>query len=278
MPLTSGSCLPVSCATCSSIPSTSSSASCARLWMNSQRGLSGTLRRTSRITRPSTTPRPKASRQPTSTADRGRRNGQQSATGRADPVAAVDRPGRSGRGAAGDQLVDRGVDRCVLTADAEPGQEPEQEEPPGGEGERGRRTAPEIDEESDHEQFLAPEPSVSQPKNSAPVHAPEHVEGGGEAADLGRADARDRCQIGLAARRCCRRSSPRGARGSTPRRGRSRSSNAILTRAAGPPAPVCSPLRMAMRARLPGMAGAKRAGPGRSARVSPAIFGTVAPA
>jgi hypothetical protein len=33
--------------------------------MNSQRGLSGTLRRTSRIARPNTTPSPKVSRQPT---------------------------------------------------------------------------------------------------------------------------------------------------------------------------------------------------------------------
>ena len=45
------------------------SASSSRPWMKSQRGLSGTLRRTSMIASPSTAPTPKHSRQPTSTAN-----------------------------------------------------------------------------------------------------------------------------------------------------------------------------------------------------------------
>jgi hypothetical protein len=63
----SGSSAPVSRSTRCSIPSTSFSASRSRPWMNSQRGLSGTLRRTSSTTTPRTTPSPKHSRQPTLT-------------------------------------------------------------------------------------------------------------------------------------------------------------------------------------------------------------------
>jgi hypothetical protein len=60
--------IPVEDRTCSSMSVTIASASFSRPWMNSHRGLSGTFRRTSRITRASTTPRPKHSRQPRSTA------------------------------------------------------------------------------------------------------------------------------------------------------------------------------------------------------------------
>ena len=59
---------PADSLTSSSIPSTSFSASSTRPWMNIQRGLSGTWRRTSRIPTPSTAPSPNASRQPTSAA------------------------------------------------------------------------------------------------------------------------------------------------------------------------------------------------------------------
>jgi hypothetical protein len=56
----------VSSDTSRSMRSTMASASSSRPWMNSQRGLSGTWRRTSRMPRPSTAPIPKAIRQPTS--------------------------------------------------------------------------------------------------------------------------------------------------------------------------------------------------------------------
>jgi hypothetical protein len=64
----SSSPIPVEDRTCCSMSVTISSACVSRPWMNSQRGLSGTLRRTSRIARASTTPRAKHSRQPRSTA------------------------------------------------------------------------------------------------------------------------------------------------------------------------------------------------------------------
>ena len=57
-----------------------------------------------------------------------------------------------------DQLVDGGVDGRVLAADAEAGEEAEEEEPPGGEGERGHRGRGQIDREGDQEELLAAEP------------------------------------------------------------------------------------------------------------------------
>ncbi len=57
---------PVSSSTVPSMLRTISSASSSRPWMNSQRGLSGTLRRTSSTARPRSAPRPKATRQPMS--------------------------------------------------------------------------------------------------------------------------------------------------------------------------------------------------------------------
>ncbi len=57
---------PVSCSTDSSMPRTIRSASSSRPWMNSQRGLSGTLRRTSMIESASTPPSANVTRQPMS--------------------------------------------------------------------------------------------------------------------------------------------------------------------------------------------------------------------
>jgi hypothetical protein len=56
---------PVSATTFRSMSSVTRSASSSLPCRNSQRGLSGTLRRTSRIAKPMTAARPKASRQPT---------------------------------------------------------------------------------------------------------------------------------------------------------------------------------------------------------------------
>jgi hypothetical protein len=55
---------PVVSSTRRSMPETTLSASSLRPWVNSQRGLSGTVRRTIRMSKPSTAPSPKASRQP----------------------------------------------------------------------------------------------------------------------------------------------------------------------------------------------------------------------
>ena len=71
-----------------SIESTMRSASSSRPWMNSQRGLSGTLRRTIRMPTPSTAPMPKARRQPTLVA-----NSELSRTS----AAATRRPSRASR-------------------------------------------------------------------------------------------------------------------------------------------------------------------------------------
>src|SRR5579862_529446 len=59
----SSSCAPVDSTTWRSMSWTTSSASRSRPWMNSQRGLSGTWRRTIRIARPRITPSPKQTRQ-----------------------------------------------------------------------------------------------------------------------------------------------------------------------------------------------------------------------
>ena len=62
--LTADSSSPVSSVTVSSMSRTICSPSSSRPWMNSQRGLSGRLRRTSRMPTARTAPSPKASRQP----------------------------------------------------------------------------------------------------------------------------------------------------------------------------------------------------------------------
>src|SRR5215831_13054709 len=89
--------VPVSRSTRSSIPSTRASASPAWPWMNSQRGLSGTLRRTSRMTSPSTKPRPKQTRQPT-------------LTGRSLVAGTVSSAPNAARAQARAQHVDRGAE------------------------------------------------------------------------------------------------------------------------------------------------------------------------
>ncbi len=63
------------------------------------------------------------------------------------------RPAVAGR----DQLVDRRVDRRVLAADAEAGEEAEHVEPQRRERERGHHRGQQIDAERDHEQLLAAE-------------------------------------------------------------------------------------------------------------------------
>ena len=127
--------------------------------MNSQRGLSGTWRRTSRMPTPRIAPEAKASRQPRSDwkIEVSRRNSEASAaeTG-ADPEAAVDGEVHLAAVARGDQLVDGRVDRGVLPADAHAGQEAAEEEVPGVEGERGRDGGGQVEPERGHEQLLAP--------------------------------------------------------------------------------------------------------------------------
>jgi hypothetical protein len=63
----------------------------------------------------------------------GRGHGDQGPGGRPRPVGAVDDDVDAPAVPAGDQLVNGRVDGRVLAADAESGQEPEEEEPPGRE-------------------------------------------------------------------------------------------------------------------------------------------------
>ena len=127
--------------------------------MNSQRGLSGTWRRTRRIPRPRIAPA--AEREPPAEVGREDRGVQQqqrreAAERRPDPEAAVDREVDPAAVARGDQLVDRRVDRGVLAADAHAGEEAAHEEVPGVERERGRHRGDQVERERDHEELLAP--------------------------------------------------------------------------------------------------------------------------
>ena len=132
---------PVSRRTSSSIRATIRSASSSRPWRNSQRGLSGTWRRTtgcrgrgSRRRRTPAASRRRAAKIAVSSSSSAARP----PIAGADPEAAVDREVDAAAVARRDQLVDRRVDRGVLAADAHAGQEPEDEEVPGREREGGR--------------------------------------------------------------------------------------------------------------------------------------------
>ncbi len=127
-------------------------------------------------------------------------DGQQGAADRAEPVAAVDDEVDPAPVVGRDQLVDRGVDRRVLAADAEAGQEAEEEEPPGLEGDRGQRGRRQIDHQRDHEQLLAAVPVGQPAEEQRPRAGTRHVERGGEAGDLGGADVQAAAALGDAPR------------------------------------------------------------------------------
>ena len=126
--------------------------------MVSQRGLSGTLRRTNMMARPVAAPSPKASRQPRSIEKRlvvEQHEGQRGADRGAEPVGAVDREVDPAARPRGDELVDGRVDRRVLAADAQAGESgrPKMQRP--GEGrEHGRRRGR---QQRRDEELLAPE-------------------------------------------------------------------------------------------------------------------------
>lgn len=117
-------------------------------------------------------------------------DGQQGATDRAQPVAAVDDEVDPAPVEGRDQLVDRRVDGRVLAADAEAGEEAEEEEeePPGLERKCGHRGRAEVDGQGDHEEPFAAV-AVRQPsEEQRPAAGTCHVEGGGDAGDLGGGD------------------------------------------------------------------------------------------
>ena len=81
----------------------------------------------------------------------------------------------------GDQLVDRGVDRGVLAADAQPGDEPEQPQEPHRRRETGDAAADQVDRQREDEQLLAAQ-SVGQPAEEQRADdLADEVDGAGEA-------------------------------------------------------------------------------------------------
>ena len=147
--------------TVASIWRTIASASSARPWMSSQRGLSGKRRRMKRIEKPSTAPRPNAKRQPSAMADDVRIEQQrrrQRAQRGADPVGAVERDVGEAAHARRQELVDGRVHGRALAADAEAGERAEEGERGEAPRQRRQRGGAEVDTERDQEQLLAPEP------------------------------------------------------------------------------------------------------------------------
>jgi hypothetical protein len=123
-------------------------------------------------------------------------NRQYGPEGRTRPVRSVDHDVDDTPVPAGDQLIDGRVDRGVLPADAEAGQEPEQEEPPRGEGQRGQRGGGEVGAQGDHEQLLAAEP-VGEPAEEQRAQArAQHVGRRAEPGHLGLGDVDPAARLG----------------------------------------------------------------------------------
>ncbi|CAL2065305.1 protein of unknown function [Streptomyces murinus] len=125
-----------------------------------------------------------------------RHDGQQRTAHRAQPEAAVDDQVDTAAVVGRDQLVDRGVDRRVLAADAEAGQEAEEEEPPGLPGDRGQGRRHQIHRQGDHEQLLTAV-TVGQPAPEQRAHArARDVQRGGRARDLTGCDRQTAARFG----------------------------------------------------------------------------------
>ena len=169
------------------MPLTIASASAARPWVMSQRGLSGIHSRIRRIASPSAAPMKKAIRQPVSGSEMHRIEQDHRAGGanrRADPEAAVDDEVGPAAHARRDQLLDRRVDRRVLAADAGAGEETEETVAPEVPGQGGRGGRDEIERERDEEELLAPEPVGQPAEEQRAQDRAEEIGRGGEA-DVG---------------------------------------------------------------------------------------------
>src|SRR5690606_28737777 len=106
----------------------------------------------------------------------------EAADGGAQPVTAVDGEVRPAAVAGGDQLVDGRVDRRVLTADAGPGEEAEQEQVPRLGRERGRHGRHQVEPQCEQEQFLASEAVGELAEEERTEACAGDVEGRGRAA------------------------------------------------------------------------------------------------
>ena len=100
---------------------------------------------------------------------------------RAEPVAAVDRKVHEAAHTRRDQLVDGGVDRRVLAADPEAGEEAADREEQEAARESGCDRRHEVDRERDQEQLLAPEAIGQMAPEERTAGGAEHVDGAGEA-------------------------------------------------------------------------------------------------
>ena len=186
---------PVSVRTRVSISATVASALRAWPCVTSQRGLSGTWRRISRIPSPRTPPIAKLRRQPVSGPSRVRVEQEQRGTragGGAEPETPIHDQVDAAAIARRDELIDRRVDGRIFAADAEPGDGTK-----GGKAQRiprGCRSehAGEIDGKGDIEDELASVPIGEPPEHQRADDRARDV-GGSRAANLRRGQAKRLC-------------------------------------------------------------------------------------
>ena len=99
---------------------------------------------------------------------------------RTGPVGAVDGDVDPAAVLGGDQLVDGAVDRGVLAADAQPGDEAPDVEEPGRPGEARHTTADEVDRQRDDEQLLAAQPVGQPSERQRADDLPDEIDGAGQ--------------------------------------------------------------------------------------------------
>src|SRR5437868_6558002 len=95
----------------------------------------------------------------------------------ADPVGTVDHEIDATTHAGRDQLVDRGIDRCVFAADARASEHTEERIAGEVPGERGQRCCREINGNGNEKQFLPPEPIRSITEDQRTDYRANQIEG-----------------------------------------------------------------------------------------------------
>ena len=110
---------------------------------------------------------------------------------RPEPEAAVDRQIGAAAKARRDQLLDRGIDRGILAADAGAGQHPKYREAPEVPGQRGGRGRGEVQPQGRHEQ-LAPAEPVGQVSEQERARDRAGEIGAGDQPDLRRSEMQHR--------------------------------------------------------------------------------------
>ena len=179
------------------MPATTASASAARPWVISQRGLSGSHSRMKNT----------IERQQRADQERGapavlridhggieQHDGAERAERSADPERAVDDEIGPAAHARRDQFLDGRVDRRVFAADPRPGDEAENQEAPEIPRERGRGGGQQIDGQRDEEQFLAPEPVGEPAEEQRAQHRAGEI-GAAREPHIGVAEAQHRARL-----------------------------------------------------------------------------------